>query len=1232
MAPHDNMEKNGGCRHFSIRGYVVKHREKDLNACWPFSGGKQAKSLPPMPAPDFKYWRCQNCTGIDVGKLPDSHGDAICLSHAEAPKSPSGLQYAFKGDNVGGKKKNYERTSLDLNVDPSLSTYRKESEAVAVYPVGDDNRACTECGANTGDNVNRLTDGKTQVMPDVNVSLTVDIGGSERGPLEKHVIHSTVSGDAITFRFANHDMNGSKEISDVGDAQYSQREGKQNSEICSGKARADSDKQFGKVITGLEIRVSDVGNHKNEALNPVKDQTIRLHPEEIDAGESDFVGRNDVNLVSNAPRPEDLPNNSIEVSGGTWQKKKAQKVRLISDILSSGGAGTSGKDSVSARETIPDNIVMEASHSKGIDLNLDLNNEGCVEENDKSVIPSNKKKRTKISQEEDQVPTLMNFAEHAREADTEKAYTADNNAINSRSRLTKHINDGKLALCQKKQKRPRIEIGQSSTARQEDAHVEVGVRMAPSKSNRNTLSRTGLDIDMNKDFSQLQDANSFVMSGPEGISGKDQFLGRDSEKYHISPATSPYPGFTAGFVQQRLDHSSATNKKAISSKNQNGLPQAKGGGNMRQAKNSAVSFKLQSKAPSGIYNNKSSTVSHGPQNISKTQSDDSFHNASQQAGLDDITMEIVELMAKNQHERRLSGEGSTQNITYSSRTENTKDSSANRMDFTDILGSEMSRMLYEKNSGSRKNSSSNDGSSISSKGKSVIPNKKKPDGFLFSSVNKNKNINFSVSQPKECSHGSLGLAPFSQNHDQPPRGFPFSAKGSSSIKYDQNFSRKEDMVSSNGFSVPLRPSLEAHQMPEKVSGNNSSRKDHHAWSPMVPNSAPFRVNSPEMFVAEPNKSKKPSQCSEPSHRGIFHRDHDLAFVDPSNIHLQKQERNYGDKTKGSNSNFQFFGAGRGDASQLKKMGPLDMYSNDQTIPAMHLLKLMDAGQNFNKQSPYPTGVHLKNPSSFEKERSKTLMPPPSSRLLNTVERFPPVLNYSALASSQKNADPRMIAGPKENNYWETYSVGAQAEEHGKRKNSSTQPRGSKFESPISLQNSGKGFSFASSSVPFMGHIKETGQTKSKNPGAQPRVHGSSSSGKNHPFVTPIFYFLNNSASVSNSMLFKGVPRETVNPVVNVESEVYNTKKRNLPVVDNRGPSSINRSERNLPVMENFGPCSINRNPADFFAPGPENKYMLSGEDLRRRSPSPERSSSKPETSNQRSIKRPKMTNLGFPYL
>ncbi|XP_026439233.1 protein EMBRYONIC FLOWER 1-like isoform X1 [Papaver somniferum] len=1231
MAPNVNIEKNGGCGHFSMRGYCLERRKKDLNACLPFS----RMLLPPMRAPDFKYWRCQNCTGIEVGKVPDSHVDAIFPSSAEVAKLSSGLRIASKDSNFGGRKENNGHTPLDLNVDPSLSSCRKETEAVAVNPVGDDSRTCNQCGVNAGDIVNQLTE-FSQVVPDINVSLTVDISGSEPGPLEKHGVHSTVYGAAIGFPFANPDIDGSKEISDVGlDARSSKPEGKQNSEICSSNPCTKSDKQLGKVLTDSEvIGVSDVGSHKNEALNPIEDQTDRLYPKEIDEGESDLFGGNDVNIIRNAPRAKDLPSNNIEVSGGTCQKKKAQKVRLMSDILSSGDAVTSCKDSVSDRETIPDNIVTEASHAKGIDLNLDLNNQGCVEGNDKSVVPSNKRKRTKFSQEEDQLPTMMNFAEHAREADAKNASAVDVNSINSRSRLTKHINDGKLTLCQKKQKRSRIEIGQPSSVRQEEAHVEAGAETAPSKPKRNALSRTGLDIDMNKDFSQLQDANSFLMYGPEGISGRDQLLGRDTENCRSPPAKSPYPGFTAGFIQQRLDHNLATNKKAISSKKQNGLPQAKGGGDMREA---AISFKFQPREPSGIYSNKSSTVSHGPQNISMTQNDDSIHNASQQAAFDDIPMEIVELMARNQHERRLSGEGSTQNITYSSRTENIKDSSANRTDITDIIGSEMSRMLYEKNSGLRKNSSSNEGNSISSKGSAAIPNKKKSDGFLFPAVSKNRNINFSVSQPTQCAHGSLGFPPFSQNPDQPPRGFPFSARGSSSKNYDQNLSWKEDMLPNNRFSIPLHPSLEAHQMPEKVSGNSSSRKDRHPWSPMVPNSAPFRVNGPEMCVAEPSKSKRPSQCSEPSHRGIFYRDHDLPFVDPSNIHLQKQERNYCNKTKGTNSDLQFLGAGRGDGSHLKKMGPLDMYSSDQTIPAMHLLKLMDAGQNFSKQSPYPAGVHQKDLSSFEKERSKTLMPPPSSRLLNSVEQFPPVLNFGAVASSQKNADSRMITGSKKNNYWETMlsssSFGAHEDELAKRKNSPTQPTGSKYKSPVSLQNSGKDLSLASGSVPFMGQAKEVGQTKLTNPVAQPRVQGSSSSGKHHTYVTPTFYFVKKPASVSNSMPFKGQPQEIVNPVINVESEVYSTRERNLPVTGYPGPSSINRSERNLPVKEKLGDCSTNRNPADFFAPGPENMYMLSGEDFRRRSPSSEprsRPSSKPETSNQSPIKRQKTTNPGYP--
>ncbi|CAN8299276.1 unnamed protein product [Cochlearia groenlandica] len=63
------------CDHFSIRAFVAERRERDLRKCWPFSEesislvDQQSYSLPLLSVPKFRWWRCMSCVkDIDSDK------------------------------------------------------------------------------------------------------------------------------------------------------------------------------------------------------------------------------------------------------------------------------------------------------------------------------------------------------------------------------------------------------------------------------------------------------------------------------------------------------------------------------------------------------------------------------------------------------------------------------------------------------------------------------------------------------------------------------------------------------------------------------------------------------------------------------------------------------------------------------------------------------------------------------------------------------------------------------------------------------------------------------------------------------------------------------------------------------------------------------------------------------------------------------------------------------------
>ncbi|CAL0305655.1 unnamed protein product [Lupinus luteus] len=109
----DGKRDAGKCGNFSIRGYVSEIHKKDWKACWPFPIYESEKntSCPPLDVPKYRCWCCPNCpqesASEDINKDDTNCGTAALQSAAtEQDPMPNTL----------------ERREIDLNTDPGCDS------------------------------------------------------------------------------------------------------------------------------------------------------------------------------------------------------------------------------------------------------------------------------------------------------------------------------------------------------------------------------------------------------------------------------------------------------------------------------------------------------------------------------------------------------------------------------------------------------------------------------------------------------------------------------------------------------------------------------------------------------------------------------------------------------------------------------------------------------------------------------------------------------------------------------------------------------------------------------------------------------------------------------------------------------------------------------------------------------------------------------------------------------
>lgn len=317
---------------------------------------------------------------------------------------------------------------------------------------------------------------------------------------------------------------------------------------------------------------------------------------------------------------------------------------------------------------------------------------------------------------------------------------------------------------------------------------------------------------------------------------------------------------------------------------------------------------------------------------------------SEQGTVDDIPMEIVELLAKNQYERCLPD--------VENRCSTLEKSSVRRKSqmTAGTTGYGKGEMSFSKECQKEKPQGRPKKSNIITRGENVKPSKRNSAHHFPSFDGNNSGVNNLY--PPQSPYGFE----VSQSQKRPSSGFQFSPVSS------QLGSAKKCKFS--GSLEERAPSNAAWQGLGGCSLHKNILLQQNEWASLTSNHVSIG-HVPQKVVSQPTNSNMDiaSLRSGLLHKQNMKRDIDLNYININAAGLEKHSRNAGTGTfSRMNGEYTFPCKHNGMEPHQNSRGSLDFYSNE-TIPAMHLLSLMDAGMQ--TRTPFNVGASaqmLKRPS------------------------------------------------------------------------------------------------------------------------------------------------------------------------------------------------------------------------------------------------------------------------------
>lgn len=504
----------------------------------------------------------------------------------------------------------------------------------------------------------------------------------------------------------------------------------------------------------------------------------------------------------------------------------------------------------------------------------------------------------------------------------------------------------------------------------------------------------------------------------------------------------------------------------------------------------------------------------------------------EQGASDDIPMEIVELMAKNQYERCLPDIENKEMLETSSSTRNCQ-----MMDCAHPYSSGEWRLLREEIAPKQKSPQGRSGrNGIITTEKNVGPAKKKSVDF-FSHIDRN-HLNMSHLDQTQA---PTGFRAFAQSQKKASSGAQFSATGSNRHSGHQDC--KWNAGIEHGPSRTCLQTLGGYNTLQTVPQQSEAAA--HLWSTMIPNQMPFGCNMPQKGVAQSTNIAMLSQRPDPVHDGNMNSNRDPKFLNLNATSHEKHNMHCCSETLGR-TNAEYPLACKHNEMGLPQnlLGSLDLYANE-TIPAMHLLSLMDAGMRSGPTFNIVGAPKFPKRPSFPHDHRPKEFPRMEIGAYKTVDSMKQQLpEYCGRNQFSEKANGCFHCIP---------TVGASA---------------SSFQSDKDFQRASD----------FTGQVclpsREIDKIRSCNSAIQIKGRRSEK-----------FVFTTGSLGTNHGAI-----------------PVHSVQKRFLGVSDSSAfTSQYNGMESSAQHLESSSMheiCSVNKNPADFILPGAASMYMIRGEDLK----------------------------------
>ncbi|RVW17282.1 Protein embryonic flower 1 [Vitis vinifera] len=984
-------EKNEAekCQHFSIRGYVAEVRKRDKKICWPFALDEshnkleeQTCILPPLDVPKFRWWHCQNCLQEIGTKASEKEIATVPSCNNTVYKSNGTCLHMTSRGAETVLLLDYPRAlNVDISegrkVDASTSGNVNDNEHhVSLCSDKQDKQAEVACSIIIGDE-NRSEEDADEVIPEP------PCGAAKVNPC---LLMEKQAGDTVALEL---NCNGVYEVADIGLSVGKMKYMVNSSdETCQMGKHTSMDDQ-NNTAWGSSKVVPAVGV-VDEALNSVsvlKNDCPLLELDDSDQASSesdeiliknsfnrqhdnssgwrrrksrkvrlltDLLGAKENNSTSNAVIDAStstdslsVPQGEVAVQGNARRGFRGQnrKRKMFQDedwrppeISYQNDANKKFRTFKGDVEITDINIAIDNAESEedgpaGIGSQTGVKTHWTRPKIDRISGP-NKKKNKKTSVDDGcssllppQVATGREIQDKNGDADVGKA----TDAVLSKSphdafagkrieaflkNLPAQQTEGKSSLSKKKNKMPLVEEGEASLmpwksgviskdqiTRKEVEYLQCTTQTVPFQSVQDHSAGKDLQLFLNSLAAQRKDDAKYVAPVEDGLA---LFLSQ----------------------QENLHREDVVMRKDVERKQHIGAnPALVVKVEILLVRSSGVGMEIDGRDFSGKCNKEKAIEVQELSEANRKHSDHRVNEVFEQGTSDDIPMEIVELMARNQYERRKTATGKKPQSSYGRN----------------------SMFTTAENVGSSREKS----------------------GSYFSHFS-NRN-HFNMAQP-EGTHGSTGVIAFPVCQEKPSSGVQFSCPGPSRHNGASNCKWSRDMVGQRSSHTSLH-AFEAYNA--CYNAPQQSEEAAHVWSAMTPNHMAFGFSIPQECATHSNNMDMISHSSNMLHKRKMTGEQDLKFLNSNAFDLEKQNRSIGSETLNrAHVEYPFACKDNGIKLHPKLVGSLDLYSNEN-IPAMHLLSLMDSGMQsrtpfsmdgdskFLKKSAFPRDYDSREFSGLE---------------------------------------------------------------------------------------------------------------------------------------------------------------------------------------------------------------------------------------------------------------------------